>query len=157
MMVLVRIVRQASILVGVVSASLLVGIGMSVAEQRTYEKSSLQIYAKNNRYLKVGTDKISDDNEVVYLDKKSIQKIKQTLYKYTVIVDFSREDGYEFDLVVDCKDPRYIISAKQRYYKKRKLFKTEKLGSGEKRRAFLNSTTFPEYESNLAVCSFTRN
>ncbi len=157
MMVLVRIVRQASILVSVASASLLVCIGASVAEQGAYEKSSFQIYAKNNRYLKVGNDKILDSNEVVYLDKKSIRKIKKNLYKYTVIVDFSREDGYEFDLVVDCKDPSYISSEQQRYYKKRKLSKTEKLGIGEKRQAFLNTTTFPEYESNLAVCSFTKN
>jgi hypothetical protein len=157
MMELFRIVRPASILAGIASASLLVCVDMAAAEQGIYEKSPFQIYAKNDRYLKVGTDKILNDNEVVYLDKKSIRKIKKNLYKYTIVADFSREDGYEFDLVVDCKDPSYITSVQQRYYKKRKLFKTEKLGVGEKRRAFLNSTTFPEYESNLAVCSFTRN
>lgn len=120
---------------------------------QSYRKDSFEISAKNNRYLKVGTDKTSGDEEDVYLDTKSIKKTKQNSYKYTVVGDLSRKNGFEFDFIVNCKTPNSIIHISQRYYTKGRLFKTEKLGANQNIEALRDSSTFPEYESNVAVCN----
>jgi hypothetical protein len=129
----------------------------AIAETKpSYKGSILHIYAKGNRYLRVGTDKMLDSG-VVYLDTSSIRKISSSTYKYTAIIDISRNDGSEYDFIVNCKNPDSIISIQQRYYSKKRLFKTERLGAGQKRQAFRDSDVYPEYEANLAVCRIVRN
>jgi hypothetical protein len=123
------------------------------ATAQSYQKASFEISAKNNRYLKVGTDRTTSDEEIVYLDKKSIKKVKRSVYKYTVAGDLSRKNGFEFDLVVNCRDLDSIMHISQRYYVKGRLFKTERLGANKNIQALRDSGAFPEYESNVAVCN----
>jgi hypothetical protein len=116
----------------------------------------LNIHAKSSRYLRVGTDKMLDTG-VVYLDTRSIRKTSSSTYKYTTIIDTSRNDGSEYDFVVNCKNPDSIVSIQQRYYSKKRLLKTERLSAGENRQAFRDRDVYPEYEANLAVCRIVRN
>lgn len=125
----------------------------NLAIAQSYQKNSFKISAKSGRYLKVGTDKTSGDGEDVYLDKKSIKKTKSNSCKYTVIGDPSRRNGFEFDFIVNCKNTNSIIHTSQRFYTNGRLFKTEKLGANQNTEALRDSSTFPEYESNIAVCN----
>jgi hypothetical protein len=115
------------------------------------EKINYIALSQDSRYMRIGLDSFSQES--VYLDIESIKKIKLNRFRYTLIVDLSRQFGSEHDFIVDCDNKEYRVSVVQRYYSKKRLFKTEYLGKDKKIKANTNRNGFPEYQANKVVCN----
>jgi hypothetical protein len=116
-----------------------------------FEKINYVTLYQDSRYMRIGLSSFSQES--VYLDFESIKKIKSNRFKYTLIVDRSRLFGSEHDLIVDCNSKEYIVNIAQRYYSKKRLFKTEYLEKNKKVKADTNRNGFPEYQANKVVCN----